>query len=464
MSSRIPRSGLSAPKGCFHWRCPARGGSVGKLRDFINVKSDEHFSLIIAWLLATLREHGPYPVLTVIGEQGSAKSTLVELLRLLVDPNVANLRAPPREDRDLFISAGNSHVLAYDNLSGLPPWLSDGLARISTGAAYASRALYTDQEEVLVRAQKPIALNGITEIVSRADLADRCIFVTADRILDEDRKPKEEVMAAFEAERAGILGALLDAGSCGIRTLPGVTGSAWPRMADFAKWATACEPAFATAGSFKAAYEGNQTEAVESLLEDDILAVALQKVRLPCEGSASEILQQLNATTDHAHINAKHWPKDAKALSSRLRRLAPLLRAKGVNAKKLARTSAKRGWTLTPVNAAEGSPDSSSRSSSPNAANQTGGDDSCAVQGPIVTRNSMTINKSDDSDMNDDKSAGPSVRLCATPVLSDIDAAYEELRIRDDAPRANLGSKNAPAFGRGKAVRITTHDTQTSTA
>jgi hypothetical protein len=451
-------------KGMLPLELPARGGSIGKLRDFINVKSDEHFSLTIAWLLATLREHGPYPVLTVIGEQGSAKSTLVELLRLLVDPNVANLRAPPREDRDLFISAGNSHVLAYDNLSGLPPWLSDGLARISTGAAYASRALYTDQEEVLVRAQKPIALNGITEIVSRADLADRCIFVTADRILDEDRKPKEEVMAAFEAERAGILGALLDDVSCGIRTLPGVTGSAWPRMADFAKWATACEPAFATAGSFKAAYEGNQTEAVESLLEDDILAVALQKVRLPCEGSASEILQQLNATTDHAHINAKHWPKDAKALSSRLRRLAPLLRAKGVNAKKLARTSAKRGWTLTPVNAAEGSPDSSSRSSSPNAANQTGGDDSCAVQGPIVTRNSMTINKSDDSDMNDDKSAGPSVRLCATPVLSDIDAAYEELRIRDDAPRANLGSKNAPAFGRGKAVRITTHDTQTSTA
>ena len=192
MLSESDGQGLSAPKGCFHWRCPRAEAASGKLRDFINVKSDEHFSLIIAWLLATLREHGPYPVLTVIGEQGSAKSTLIELLRLLIDPNVANLRAPPREDRDLFISAGNSHVLAYDNLSGLPPWLSDGLARISTGAAFASRTLYTDQEEVLVRAEKPIALNGITDIVSRADLADRCIFVTADRILEKDRKPKRK--------------------------------------------------------------------------------------------------------------------------------------------------------------------------------------------------------------------------------------------------------------------------------
>ena len=244
MSSRIPRSGLSAPKGCFHWSCPRAEAALESYAILSTLNQTNISVLRIAWLLATLREHGPYPVLTVIGEQGSAKSTLIELLRLLVDPNVANLRAPPREDRDLFISAGNSHVLAYDNLSGLPPWLSDGLARISTGAAYASRALYTDQEEVLVRAEKPIALNGITDIVSRADLADRCIFVTADRILDKDRKPKEEVMAAFEAERASILGALLDAVAGGIRTLPGVTGGDWPRMADFAKWATACESGF----------------------------------------------------------------------------------------------------------------------------------------------------------------------------------------------------------------------------
>ena len=102
-----------------------------------------------------------------------------------------------------------------------------------------------------MQAEKPIALNGITDIVNRADLADRCIFVTAERILDKDRKPKEEVMAAFEAERPRILGALLDAVAHGIKTLPTVTGNDWPRMADFAKWATACEGAFAKPGHSK---------------------------------------------------------------------------------------------------------------------------------------------------------------------------------------------------------------------
>jgi hypothetical protein len=141
---------------------PVRGGSISKLRDFVNVRADEDFILVVSWLLAALRGVGPYPVLAVIGEQGSAKSTLVEIMRLLVDPNQASLGSPPRDTRDLFIAACNAHVLALDNLSSLPPWLSDDLARISTGAAFATRELYTNAEQKIMHAENPIALNGIT--------------------------------------------------------------------------------------------------------------------------------------------------------------------------------------------------------------------------------------------------------------------------------------------------------------
>jgi hypothetical protein len=167
---RRPTVRFVRPKGMLALPPPVRGGSIGRLRDFINVRADEDFILVVAWLLSAMRDYGPYPVLTAIGEQGSAKSTLLEILRSLVDPNVAPLRSPPRDDRDLFIAASNAHVLAYDNLSGLPSWLSDGLARISTGAAHATRLLYADQDEAFMKAEKPIALNGIVEIVNRADL------------------------------------------------------------------------------------------------------------------------------------------------------------------------------------------------------------------------------------------------------------------------------------------------------
>jgi hypothetical protein len=423
------------PKGLLTLPTPVRGGSIAKLRDFINVKADHDFNLVIAWVLAALRDTGSYPVLTAVGEQGSAKSTLMEILRLLIDPNSAPLRSPPRDDRALFIAASNAHVLAYDNLSGLPSWLSDGLARISTGAAHASRELYRDQSEVLMQAERPIALNGITDIINRADLADRCIFVTAERILDKDRRPKRELLAAFEAERPCILGALLDAVAHGIKTLPTVTSSGWPRMADFAKWATACEGAFAKPGSFKAAYESNRSEAVDTLLDDDFVAMAVQKLKLPWEGRAGELLDALNDATNNARINAKDWPKDGKSLSCRLRQLAPLLRAKGIQPDKLQRTSARRGWKLTSLEAAEGKRDLASSKSSASLAKPAGGigdDDNSAVENSvtkIVTDNPLKIKGSDADDARDGKSA----RLSGPAVPSDIDAVYEELRTRGDS-------------------------------
>ena len=85
--------------------------------------------LVVAWVLACLRNRGPYPLMVLSGEQGSAKSTFSAILRALLDPNTAPLRALPREDRDLFIAASNGHIMCFDNVSGLSAWISDTLCR-----------------------------------------------------------------------------------------------------------------------------------------------------------------------------------------------------------------------------------------------------------------------------------------------------------------------------------------------
>src|SRR5258708_19449931 len=100
------------------------------------------------------------------------------MLRALVDPNVALLRALPRDDRDLFIAAHNGYLLAFDNVSGLPYWLSDTFCRLATGGGFATRQLYTDSDEVLFDAVRPIILNGIEDMFSRPDLADPPIFLS----------------------------------------------------------------------------------------------------------------------------------------------------------------------------------------------------------------------------------------------------------------------------------------------
>ena len=167
---------------------PVAGGSVEALRSFLNVRSDADFVLVIAWTLACLRNRGPYPVMVLSGEHGSAKSTFSAILRSLLDPNTAPLRALPREDRDLFIAASNGHVLAFDNVSGLPAWISDMLCRLATGGGFAVRQLYSDQDEVLFDAARPVILNGIEDIVTRPDLADRAIFLTLEPIPEERRR------------------------------------------------------------------------------------------------------------------------------------------------------------------------------------------------------------------------------------------------------------------------------------
>src|SRR5262245_44905566 len=166
------------PAGMLPLPVPERGGSIETLQSFLNLASRDDFVLLVAWVLAALRSGGPYPLLAISGEQGSAKTVLSKLLKALIDPNAAPVRALSREERELMIGANNGHLLAFDNLSGLPHWLSDALCRLATGGSFAVRQLYTDDEEVLFEAARPILLNGIEEVVSRPDLGDRAIFLT----------------------------------------------------------------------------------------------------------------------------------------------------------------------------------------------------------------------------------------------------------------------------------------------
>jgi hypothetical protein len=313
---------------------PEAGGSLEKhLRPLLNVKTDTEFVLAVAWLLAAFRERGPYPVLTLAGEQGSAKSTIAALLRALVDPNSVPLRTLPKNEHDIYISARNAHVLAYDNTSGLSDWMSDCFCRLATGGGFSTRELYSDQEEVLFGSKRPIILNGIDDVVTRPDLADRAIVLTLAAIGDEARKLETELWEDFEEKRPAILGALLDAVCHGIRSLPDVKLDRLPRMADFATWVTACEGALWKKGTFMTAYAANIVEGVEAVLEADLVAAVLRKyMEIVPEfvGTASDLLKALNSILTEAEQKAKGWPKRPPTLAKALRRFATPLRKVGI--------------------------------------------------------------------------------------------------------------------------------------
>ena len=269
---------------------PQAGGSIEELASFLNLPSRNDFVLVVAWLLATLRIGGPYPVLAISGEQGSAKTVLSKLLKALIDPNVAPVRALAREERDLVIAANNSHVLAFDNLSGLPHALSDAFCRLATGASFGLRQLYTDADEVLFQAARPILLNSIEDVISRPDLADRAILLTLSPIGDRRRRSERQIWRDFELARPRLLGALLDAAALGLRKLGNLQLKQLPRMADFALWAAACETAFWPAGTFARAYQANRSAAIEDLIDVDPLAARIRQIMANCSTWTGEML------------------------------------------------------------------------------------------------------------------------------------------------------------------------------
>jgi hypothetical protein len=321
---------------------PEEGGSVDSLRRLLNIRDgeegDNDLVLAITWALGGLRGRGPYSMMVITGEQGTAKSTRAAMLRNLIDPGKPTLRALPRDERDLVIAARTRHVLAFDNVSGLPFWLSDALCRIASGAGFGTRQLYTDADEVVFEGARPLISNGIEDVVERPDLAERSIFSVCELIDPENRLSEDEVWASFRAAHASVLGALLDAVAEGFRNFSEIRPLNLPRMADFAHWATACEPALWEIGAFMRAYNANIQGAVESVLEAIPVAVAVRKLmedlaavkQTQWKGTSSELLAKLTPLVDERTAKSDAWPRNGRALSGRLRRAASFLRRIGI--------------------------------------------------------------------------------------------------------------------------------------
>jgi hypothetical protein len=127
------------------------------------------------------------------------------------------------------------------------------------------------------------------------------------------------------------------------------------RMADFDRFAMACETALWPAGTFEKAYSENREEVLEAGIEADPVAGAVvammmggtaravRTVRtmiskddhrvIRCyewRGAAGDLLRKLSAIVDPVIVRARCWPKTPRELAGRLRRVTPLLRHKGI--------------------------------------------------------------------------------------------------------------------------------------
>ncbi|MGD8238008.1 MAG: toprim domain-containing protein [Armatimonadota bacterium] len=322
-------------------RLPVPDGEASDLallEGLLNVPTRQDLYMAVAWLLGCLQPGSPYPLLLILGEAGATKSSATRLLRSIVDPAGATGRsvtAPPREGKDLFAVVRSRHVLAIDNVSAVPQWLSDLLSSVATGGGQDTRQLYTDHDLTSVDAQRPILVNGIEVRGLGEDLVDRSIVLNLTR--PAERVPEVEYWARVEEAWPTILGGLCDAASCALRRLPEVREQRGDlsRMADFAQWIAAAEPALHEAEvfadlDFAGVYAANRRAAGENVLEASVIGKWLMELAEErWQGTAGEMLAELEERAGERTTRLRAWPKTASSLGKRLTRLAPALREAG---------------------------------------------------------------------------------------------------------------------------------------
>ena len=91
-----------------------------------------------------------------------------------------------------MIAANDSHPLGFENLSGLPAWLSNALCRLATVAVSPCGSSTPRMSLLLV--------NGIEDVI--AERADRGIFLTLAPSGERRRCSKAELWREFESREA----------------------------------------------------------------------------------------------------------------------------------------------------------------------------------------------------------------------------------------------------------------------
>jgi putative DNA primase/helicase len=324
---------------------PIRGGRLPDLlRPFMPVKSEVDLALVIGWLVGCFKPGGPFPVLIITGEQGSAKSTFTRVLRRLVDPHSRDMREPPRDPRDLVAAVRHSYVVAFDNVSYLTIDMSDRLCALSTGTrAIGGRALFTDHDEAAFTAVRPLILNGISDFVERGDLADRAISIHLPAIDTKKRMDDDTFWEGFNEAVPAIMGAIFDAVCTALARYESIILERKPRMANFARWAVASEPAMTfPPGTFLEAMMANREASAAQTFSQDPVGSALLDLMAEIHIFEGDVREVSNKLAKGAPISREDWPKNERGMANRLRRLISGAKAIGIEVTELRADSKTR--------------------------------------------------------------------------------------------------------------------------
>jgi hypothetical protein len=323
-----------------------------KFIDLLNVKDDGNKLLLKCYIISLFIPDIAKPILMLHGEQGSAKSTLQELIRMLVDPSNVLTLTFPRDINELIQKLSHNYITYFDNVSSIKEWISDQLCRGVTGSGFSKRQLYTDDEDIIYNFKRCIGFNGINLGATKADLLDRGIIIQLERILKEKRRKLEDIFNEFEILKPELLGYIFNVlvNVLQVKQKGGITmPDGLNRMADFEEYAEIISRCMGyQENKFLRVYQENIGIQIDEAIAASPLSIAVVefmkdsyddngniiKVNEEWSGTATELSEKLNEIAElQLKISIqkiRNWPKSPNYLSRRLNEVKTNLREKGI--------------------------------------------------------------------------------------------------------------------------------------
>ena len=330
---------------------------LDKLVDLFNVKDSDNKLLLKCYIISLFIPEIAKPVLMLHGEQGSAKSMLQELVKMLVDPSYLKTLSFPRDSNEFIQQLSHNYIVYYDNISEIREWISDLLCRAVTGGGSSKRQLYTDDEDIIYNFKRIVGLNGINLGATKADLLDRGLIIQLERIPKQKNRKPEDIHKDLIKLKPQLLGYIFDILVKVLKLKEQLGGkpllSEYDRMAEFEEYAKIISRCMGNPeGEFLRAYQDNIGVQIDEAIAASPLSMAIVelmkdsyddkgnvlKVKEDWDDTPTKLSEQLNEiaeTTLKINIQrSKSWPKSASYLSRRLNEVKTNLIEKGIEIEK----------------------------------------------------------------------------------------------------------------------------------
>jgi energy-coupling factor transporter ATP-binding protein EcfA2 len=308
------------------WLFDSSSGWFDNLLDFT---PEQVKMLVRIWVLFILFRDAAVsrPILALLGQQGSGKSTLFHILYTIFYGKSKSLNAISSiEDFD-FLTSSDPFVV-FDNVDSWTGWLPDRLALAASSSDLVKRKLYTDSDTVTLKRQAVLGITAHEPKFGRPDVVDRLLIINLAR--RQKFTPESSMINRVEKARPKIWGAIVK--DCQrVLATPDVTPEEVPnfRISDFARLGARIAKALNCYDEFTEVIgKLRKIQTAFSLGEDDILVDGLKRYQSMKNGSSPEYvsagyLWEYITQFDRMFANAY---KTSNALARKLITMEPNLR------------------------------------------------------------------------------------------------------------------------------------------